>query len=123
MKRLLFALFLLSACGQDFNSSSGDFALTADNGIDTSTPAGIRLNDAYTVLKNNCMSCHTGYHNSWANYKTDADWISKNLAVRGDTTSSQVYDRLKNVGGDMPYGAPQISDSERQKLENWILAL
>lgn len=123
MIRIIVPLFLLCSCGQDFNSSSGDFALSADNGIDTSTPAGQRLSAAYNVIKNDCISCHSGYHNSWANYKTDAEWISKGLAVRGDTTSSQVYDRLKNVGGDMPRGAPQISDSDRQKIEDWILGL
>lgn len=123
MKKAILLLFILTSCGQDFNSSSGDFALTADNGIDTSTAAGVRLSAAYNVLKNNCMTCHTGYHNGWANYKTDSDWITKGLAVRGDTTSSQVYDRLKNVGGDMPQGAPQISDTDRQKLEDWILGL
>ncbi len=123
MIRVVLSLILLFGCGQDFNSSSGDFALSADNGIDTSTAAGQRLSAAYNVIKNNCISCHSGYHNSWASYKTDAAWISKGLAVRGDTTSSQVYDRLKNVGGDMPLAAPQISDSDRQILEDWILGL
>ena len=124
MKYLVSLVFLLLAsCGQNFNSNSGDFALSSDNGIDSSTPAGSRLSAAYDVLKSNCMSCHTGYHNAWANYKTDSEWITKGLAVRGDTTSSQVYDRLKNVGGDMPLNSPQISDSNRQIIENWILGL
>lgn len=116
-------LTFLTSCGQSFNSNTGDEAFTAINGIDTSTPAGVRLNAAYTVLKNECMSCHTGYHNSWNAYKTDAAWQSAGLVVAGSTAASSVYGRLKNVGGDMPLLNPQISDSERQTLETWITSL
>lgn len=117
--RLIF-LFLLVSCGQSFNSNSGDSAFTADNGIDTSTPAGQRLDAAYTVLKNECMSCHTGYHNSWNAYKTNNAWVNAGLVVAGNPMGSSVYNRLKNVGGDMPQLNPQISESERQTLEDWI---
>lgn len=119
MKLIIISLFLAS-CGQSFNSNSGDDALGGYNGIDTSTPAGQRLDAAYTVLKNECMSCHTGYHNSWSAYKTDSAWINAGLVSAGAPGSSAVYARLKNVGGDMPILNPQISETERQVLENWI---
>lgn len=122
MKYLCLLIFL-TGCGQSFNSSSGDSAFTATNGIDTTTPAGQRLDAAYTVLKNECMSCHTGYHNSWNNYKTDLAWQSAGLVVSGDPAGSQVYFRLKNVGGDMPQLNPQISEIERQTIEDWISQL
>tara|TARA_R110000868_G_scaffold117600_15_gene312500 strand:+ start:7489 stop:7857 length:369 start_codon:yes stop_codon:yes gene_type:complete len=122
MKLILLSL-LFVGCGQSFNSNSGDAAFTATNGIDTSTAAGQRLDAAYTVLKNECMSCHTGYHNSWNTYKTDLAWQSAGLVNAGNPASSSVYFRLKNVGGDMPQLNPQISETERQILDDWISQL
>tara|TARA_R110000868_G_scaffold209490_5_gene459318 strand:+ start:1077 stop:1445 length:369 start_codon:yes stop_codon:yes gene_type:complete len=121
--KYIFLAILVSGCGQSFNSNTGDQAFTATNGIDTSTAAGQRLDAAFTVLKNECMSCHTGYHNSWNSYKTDLAWQSAGLVTSGVPTSSQVYTRLKNVGGDMPQLNPQISETERQILEDWITQL
>lgn len=121
--KYLILLILLTSCGQSFNSNSGDEAYTAVNGIDTSTPAGQRLDAAYTVLKSECMSCHTGYHNSWNAYKTDLAWQNAGLVSAGNTASSAVYMRLKNVGGDMPLLNPQISETKRQTLETWITNL
>lgn len=121
--KYLFVLFFLIGCGQDFNSNSGDESFSAVNGIDTSTPAGQRLDAAYTVLKNECMSCHTGYHNSWNSYKTDTAWINAGLVSAGSPAASTVYNRLKNVGGDMPLLNPQISEVERQALDAWITQL
>ncbi len=118
--KILSILIILTSCGQSFNSNTGDEAFTAVNGIDTSTPAGVRLNNAYTVLKDECMSCHTGYHNSWNAYKSDLAWQNAGLVTAGSSAGSQVYSRLKNVGGDMPLLNPQISDSKRQTLETWI---
>lgn len=122
MRYLLLSLLLVS-CGQSFNSHTGDAAYSGTNGIDTSTPAGQRLDAAYTVLKNECMSCHTGYHNSWANYRTSSAWINAGLVSPGSINASSVYTRLKNVGGDMPILNPQISETERQVLESWISQL
>lgn len=122
MKFLLILLFT-TGCGQSFNSNTGDEAFSAVNGIDTSTPAGQRLDAAYTVLKNDCMSCHTGYHNSWNAYKTDLAWQNAGLVSPGSTAASTVYSRLKNIGGDMPLLNPQISETERQTLETWITNL
>lgn len=121
--KYIFVLFFLASCGQDFNSNTGDEAFSAVNGIDTSTPAGQRLDAAYTVLKNECMSCHTGYHNSWNSYKTDTAWVNAGLVHAGSPTASSVYNRLKNVGGDMPLLNPQISEVERQVLDTWISQL
>jgi|SRR5690606_38356957 len=123
MMRLLVIILLSASCGQSFNSHTGDELFSGSNGIDTSTPAGQRLDAAYTVLKNECMSCHTGYHNSWANYRTDSAWINAGLVSPGSINSSSVYTRLKNVGGDMPVLNPQISEVEREVLEDWISQL
>jgi len=117
---LIFMILLISSCGQSFNSNSSDNNLVDYAGIDTSTPAGQRLNSAFNVINVRCISCHTGYHSTWSSYRTDAAWRTAGLVQNGNPMGSAVYSRLKNVGGDMPLQNPQISDSERGLIETWI---
>ena len=68
--KFLIVLLFLSGC-QDFNSNSFDEDLAQIVNFDLSTPGGVRLRDSYMILKENCMSCHTGYHSDWIGYNTN----------------------------------------------------
>lgn len=115
----LFSLFFLTACGQTFNSQSIDRFSGAGN-IDVSTPQGLRLFKAYQVIQNRCISCHTGYHNSWKQYNTDNLWIQNSLVIKGDFRGSLLISRLQNEGSDMPLLAAQIPEVDYQILKDWI---
>ncbi|MFT6631534.1 MAG: mono/diheme cytochrome c family protein [Bacteriovoracaceae bacterium] len=112
-------VFLIS-CYQEVNSNSFDDRFSKSNGVDTSTAAGQRLSDAYDVMKNNCMNCHTGYHNNWSSLNTDQKWIGEGVIEVGETYSSTLLVRLKNIGGNMPKDNPQISEEDFDKIVDWI---
>lgn len=118
MKKLscfLFLLLMLAGCGQDYNSNYGDYSQYSPvEGIDTSTPEGLRLLDAYKVMQTSCFQCH-----SWSEYKTSAQWVSAGLVTRGNLSSSILYTRLKNVGGNMP-PAGQLTTADFTSIETWI---
>lgn len=123
MKKILcitFLLSLVSGCGQDYNSNYGDYAQYSPvEGIDSSTPEGLRLLEAYKVFQGKCFQCH-----SWSDYKTSQQWIDAGKVTAGVPGSSSVYTRLKNNGGNMPpdpIGA--LSTAEFTAVENWILNL
>lgn len=118
-KLLLLILLSLSGCGQSYNSNSKDFLLSG-NGID---PSNTSLVAAFSVIDNKCISCHSGYHNSWSSYKTDQQWIDSGNVLAGSALSSPLVIRLKNRGGDMPLLNSNLSESEYNSLVNWIDAL
>ena len=111
---------LLVSCYQDINSNSYDDSYSLTNGIDTSTPNGKRLSTAYNVLKDKCMSCHTGYHNKWIDYTTDAKWLNSGLVEPNNAFSSEIITKLKNMGGNMPKDNPQIPEKDFDNLVLWI---
>ncbi|MBK24569.1 MAG: hypothetical protein CME70_11295 [Halobacteriovorax sp.] len=117
---ILLYLLVASSCIQSDNSNTFDRAFSENIGIDRSTPKGERLYQAYIVLKENCMSCHTGYHNDWNSNKTDQGWISSGQIEPNDSYSSSLVIRLKNIGGNMPKDKPQISEAEFDLITNWI---
>jgi hypothetical protein len=112
-------LIALYGCGQDYNSNTFDASKFEDSSIDNTTPFG----QSYTILSSRCASCHTGYHNNYANYKTPASWISSGLVVAGNPAGSLVVSKLQNVGGTMPLGESAISNTEYQTIRNWISSL
>lgn len=118
----IFLLFLISSC-QDFNSNSFDKEKSYVAVIDTSTAEGKRLNSAYQVLKNNCMSCHTGYHSVWLKFNTSELWQNENLIIAGDANASEIMIRLKNNGGDMPLNNSPIQFTDLIYIEDWINGL
>lgn len=106
---------MLAGCGQDYNSNYGDYSQYSPvEGVDSSTPEGVRLLEAYKVFQTNCFQCH-----SWSEYKTSEQWVTAGLVTKGNLTSSPVYTRLKNVGGNMP-PAGQLSTADFTSIENWI---
>lgn len=112
----LTVLSILSSCGQSANSNSFD-DLLANIQID---PSNTNLVQAYQVINNRCISCHTGYHNSWASYNTDQKWLSSGMVSAGSTGDSPLIQALKNSGGTMPLNGANLTESEYNKLTDWI---
>jgi hypothetical protein len=113
----IFILFLINSCIQTSNSSSTDESVYKKFEIDTSTPAGQRLSAAFSVIKTNCISCHSDM-----NLKTDAEWISSGYLTQGSATSSMLYCRIKgsNCGAeDMPKDS-SLSQSDITTIKTWI---
>lgn len=116
----LVTIILLVSCNQSTNSNSFDRTYSENIGINRSTAAGERLYQAYTALKNNCMSCHSGYHNAWSSYNTDQAWVDSGLIESNDAYGSTLVIRLKNIGGNMPKDNPQMSEEDFDKVIEWI---
>ena len=120
MKKILILISLsLVSCGQSINSNTSDFLLSG-SGID---PSNTKLLNAYTVINDKCISCHTGYHNSWSSLNTDQLWIDSGSVTAGTSLSSSLIIRLKNRGGDMPLLSPMLSETEYAYLIDWIDSL
>ncbi|MBT3585742.1 MAG: hypothetical protein HN509_12630 [Halobacteriovoraceae bacterium] len=119
MNKLVFLIFLLLiSCGQTFNSNSGDakFAITT-----CADPSNTTLFNATLVLADRCINCHTGYHDKWANYCTNNDWVNAGEVLPGNSAGSLLIKILKqNAGGTMPKNQPKIPDTEYQTLIQWI---
>ncbi len=111
-------LLLYLGCMQTFNSNTGDEGLMG-NCVSTSNT---NLRQAYSIIRTNCTSCHTGYHNSWSTNCTDQAWIDSGTVVQGDPSNSDFITRLKNFTppSDMPLSAPQISSDDYELLLTWI---
>lgn len=123
MSFLFLLVVLLISCGQSYNSNSFDDQKYKKVQIDNSTPEGQRFALAYNVIKTKCISCHNGYHNSYANYTTDSAWSSSGLIVPGDFAGSFLRNKLKNFGGTMPSSGSNLTDQEVGYLEDWIVSL
>lgn len=116
----LVIFFLLLSCGQDFNSNSFDKTIYSPALIDTSTPEGQRLSDAYEILVEKCASCHKGYHNNYSGLITSQDWIDSGNIVKGNSSGSDLVIRLQNEGGNMPENGEIISTEDHQTIKDWI---
>ena len=117
-------ILLLTSCGQVFNSNSNDLNIYASDCASSGSP---EYAAPCLIIKDQCISCHSGYHDKWASWKTSADWVSNGIVVAGDPNGSQLIYRMKNFQGgadsNMPEGLPQIPDDEYNTLVDWIEAL
>ncbi|TDJ03836.1 MAG: hypothetical protein E2O68_09300 [Deltaproteobacteria bacterium] len=112
-------LLLLLGCVQDYNSSSGDRERFSPRPVPTSS-GDPRLANAYNVIEKNCLTCHLGFHNQWASNTTDQAWKSTGLVIPGDPFSSRLITKLQNVGGNMPFQSPPLSEDDLNTLVEWI---
>ena len=115
---IIFVLFWAPSCMQTYNSNTGDEGLTG-NCAPASKP---NFKAAYTVIKKNCINCHTGYHNSYALNCTEKQWTDQGLVTAGDNMSSSIITILKNFSGagTMPKSSPALSDDDYTALKDWI---
>mgnify|MGYP000860953027 CR=1 FL=1 len=114
---IVLSLINFYGCMQVQNTSSNDREYYTNTEIDASTPAGQRLSAAYTVIKNNCVNCHSNM-----NLTTDTDWINSGYVSPGNATSSIIYCRIKgsNCGAeDMPKNS-SMSQTDANTIKTWI---
>lgn len=114
---LLFTSLFIS-CGQSTNSNTYDEFL--DFAID---PSNVNLVQAFSVINQKCLNCHTGYHNAWKGFNTDELWIASGVVTPQSASSSALMLKLKNDGGNMPLGGANLTSDEYDALKNWIEAL
>ena len=119
---LLPLILLLTSC-EDYNSNSAD-KIKYDNTPQAEQSGGDpNFAGAFSVIKSRCVNCHSGYHNSWASYTTNEDWLASGLVNRGDPDNSRLIRRIINSGSpgaNMPLGQGRLPDSEYQLLRKWI---
>ncbi len=114
----LFLGLLLLGC-QDYNSNSNDKERYSEVNLTGST----NFTPAYYVLQQRCTSCHSGFHNDWAAYTNEQDWINKSLVVKGDPDGSKAIFRIINHGStdsNMPLGLGPLPNDEYQDLVDWV---
>ena len=126
MKELLLiiiTILLASSCGQDYNSNSFDDLLYAGSSC-SGDAAEVRFCEAFTIIKDKCVSCHSGWHDSYATFDTSQKWIDAGLIVSNDATNSQLMTRIKGYGtgasATMPLNSSELTQSEKDTLEAWI---
>jgi hypothetical protein len=102
----------LTACGQNYNSSSNDGG--GDLGIDCTVQA--QLCSAYTAMKtNHCFECH-----SWSGYRTNQDWLNSGLVIKDNPSGSRLITQLKNAGGTMPQNNSPMASDDYDAITAWI---
>ena len=84
-------------------------------------PSDVRFCAANEIIQNNCSNCH--FHTSWVGYDTSQKWIDSGRVLAGDSSGSILFTKLKNNGGNMPSGAPALSNEDAQAIKDWIDAL
>ena len=106
-----------SACGQDYNSFSGDGSSLQ---IDCGNPANTQLCAAATALKNNgCYQCHGG----WLSFTSSEAYEAAGLIDLGNRTQSPILSRLVNNGGNMPPSGAPLSAEDLNAVVDWVQGL
>lgn len=111
---------LIPACGQDYNSNSGDDVYQESGPIGDGSPGGEAFAAAFGVIKAQCLSCHTNYHADWAKLTSEADWKSSGNVTPQNSASSSIITILINNGGNMPKDGKALSAQDYAKLTSWI---
>ena len=120
----LILLTLLSSCFQQSNSNTSDQRL--ENG--TTVTGNEKFQAAFNVLNNECVACHTGYHDDWLNLKTEEDWASLGDVKPGDSNNSHMVERIhgcgtKDLDDQMPKSADRLNSTECGAITDWIDSL
>lgn len=115
---VLCAGILVFACGQDYNSNSGDKPVEVKQsaaGI-CESEAGARFCAARLIYQKNCFSCHP----SWAELADEQSWIAAGLVKPGSIDSSPAINRLINYGSNMPLNGSALSATDYESLTTWV---
>jgi hypothetical protein len=144
MKNLLKPIFLLSlfvttSCSEQLGQMREQFSSLTDSVVDMangdkvesdkvgSTPV-VQDDALFLSIKNTwnsqCMTCHLGVNTTHENYFVSAQALADSpWVVKGDSSSSSLYTRLKGSGGplaNMPQGADPIDAGALADVEAWI---
>lgn len=117
----LLTAILLVGCGQSFNSNTEDKNLLPSSFC--ANQSDTRLCAANEIIQTKCTSCHTRYHATWGPYDTNAKWLASGNVISGNAAGSPLFTKLKNNGGNMPEGAPELTEAEAQAIRDWIDAI
>jgi uncharacterized membrane protein len=118
---ILAGVIFLFGCGGDVTTShQGDFQRY---GIQFSGSASFQ--QAAPIIFEKCIGCHSGYHNNWAGYVTEADWTSSSLITPGSAINSTLYRKIDISGtpeGNMPPSGSGllVTVDELEILRVWI---
>jgi hypothetical protein len=116
---LLTILSCLSSCFQQSNSNTKDSAQVDDS-------EGVAFKAAFTVLNNECIQCHSGYHDDWSRYSREADWLAvSDLIISGDANNSYLVKRIHECGSidsekQMPKDSDVLTLDECAAITDWI---
>lgn len=116
------ALLTPLSCGKTYNSSSYDADIYGEGG--GGTPA---FQAAQAILRDKCATCHTqASHASWGNISA-SQFVALGLVTAGSLTGSQLYTKITGnstgIPGNMPVGGANLSSTELQTIETWILGM
>ena len=117
-------LTLMSSCFQSVNSNSYDNATYGASTYSTSN-----FSYAFFVIDSKCISCHDGYHDTWAAKTEENDWFEQidgvPLVSSGSTANSLIVQRLDTWGtsGGMPKNDSPLSETEYNAIKTWIEGL
>ncbi|WP_413294339.1 hypothetical protein ACLSU7_04425 [Bdellovibrio sp. HCB185ZH] len=114
------ALLTPLSCGKAYNSSSYDADIYGEGG--GGTPA---FQAAQAILRDRCATCHTqASHQTWGNI-SEAQFIAQGLVSPGSLSGSQLYTKIAGnstgIPGNMPPSGGNLSSTELQTIEMWIL--
>ena len=122
MKILLLILVVLTAACElhVYNSATNDAFRFSSVSCDQSQPSCQRFAAAITVVKNNCVLCHSNMNA----FQSDQDWISNGYVVKNNPATSSVFNRLRGAGlggpqENMPQGGA-LSSAEVTTIRDWI---
>lgn len=118
--KIIGLLLLLAAC-QDYNSNSSDKARYGGDVVLENDP---QFQQAYHIIQDRCVSCHTSQiHAPWSTYTTNAKWIESGRVIKGDPQGSALIDRIINTGetnSNMPLGGSALPNDEYDALVQWV---
>ena len=118
----IISFLILTSCKLNTqNSNSADKALAVGS-CDALPSNEARFCNSQNIIRTRCISCHTGYHNNYANFD-ERDYIDNLLVIPADADNSLLIQRLFNAGGNMPQGGSNIPDEDYQELRQWVNAL
>ena len=113
-------ILAVTACGQNFNSNSGDKPVGSSNtqSCDASSPQ-TGFCGAQLIYQSNSFSCHP----TWSTLASESAWIDAGLVVPGDIDASPAINRLINYGSNMPLNGSALSEDDYKLLKDWVNSL
>ena len=114
----LILLFIFTSCKVNTQNSNSLDAIS-ESKCSSLTGEALKFCNSQNIIKSRCVSCHTGYHNVYADYDQQ-DYINQALIRPSDAADSTLIKRLFNAGGNMPQGGSALPSEEYETLKDWV---